>query len=525
MNPAAALFGGGSSAKKENAAPRQATGAGRGGTASPQRNLQRPVSPNGSARAVSPSPKPPQVSAGGASPSLTIQSPTMSSSSRLATQDLKSKRRTSANSETGQGAAETDPNEMREALSELKRLSDEVKGLQSAIIELRESHGALRGELRKNQTATSGSLPVDDRVRPGGKQAGRPDGKNLASLAGQEVNTKDLAILDVEGSQRRPHIGHQEPVLPHENAAISAAGGASEESDFMGGLWDACGFASSKKALPAPPARSSSAPGSRGNQLSRQFAEDAFPSGASASLASPQLADVGGSTSQRPAHHSAAFRGTSPHNRETPMQAHGDHASGTGRRASGAAGGVLQELPPQAPNFGTDVLHWDRHHQNGHSTPFSASGRQNELAAMGSDRAERTNSGDSEAPNFGTKAATSSKAGALRQPQLAPAVALDSSNLSSTQKATWRSPQVGERLILPFPDHEDEESGVSSSPGFATAASSPGWEAPGQHSMPSPVPPLNLPIAAYSGGRGARSEAAHGAAGGAFDHLSATQPH
>lgn len=553
MNPASALFGGssGSSSKKPQKSPppairptnRQGPPSSRASSSPPRASSPPPIGEYtnaraGSARLSSPPPQQPSVPShrGGDSLASAARASASTSSSSYRGSQLDSQR----DSQRSQG----DPDEVKQALGELKRLAAEVRGLQASVVVLREEHGVLREELRNNKTASSGSLPVDDRVKLGGKQAPKGTSRNSAGFPGQEVQSKDLAMMEAPNRQETPPHGTRR------GPTQTLPGGAAEEGGLLGGIWEACGFSDTKaiqngSASASAPARQSSRAGSYGNAQRHlavgQSADDGFSSaGVAPPLAPPSRPPpqqlVGAYTPgerREDILHSSAMRGNSPHSREKPMEARGNYVSSERRHPRSEQFDQAQLLVPPATEAGGAQ-------SPGRSTPYFSSPRQNanELALFAPASADRQHSldNDSSAPRFGSRPPTSTMeaapqssgsrppsaaAGNLQLPS-APSAGLDNSRGSNFQKAAldnsrssnfqqpaWRSPQVGGQLVLPFPDHEDEESGASSSPGqsrFATVTSSPGWEGAGQEavSAPSPVPRLSLPTnhtpIAYGGG-------------------------
>jgi len=474
-NPAAALFGGGGAVKKELRWSQTARGGSiSGGAPSPPRSPARSTMAAGSRGSNSPMPRPPVVSspspsAPSVSPNLRMNNKETLGRSSGGDQDPIDKVRYRG-AETYQ---EADPKDVMEALGEIKRLSNEVKELQTAVTDLNKSHKSLQAELRKGQPSTTGSLPIDDRVRPEGKQAGKPALKGPASVP--EITGKDAAMTT-----------SMEPVLPQNTLPTPAmvppvAGVMREDSDFLGALWDTCGF-HTKALPPAPvPAATISAGPPPAPVADSSSAHLPLPPPAAPP---PEFGEqVGGSASSVPTTHNAAsYRETSPHNRETVMDGRGNNI-GSGRRSAGTTVAVSPTGSRQSPR------------QNA-----------NEFVLASSTPLERQHSEDSGLPGFGlrktpssTKAVAFQDSGPLAPLQTQAPIGLDSSHASSALKQ-WRSPQVGQKLELPFPELEleDEESAASSSPGIGTAASSPGvWptQVAGNHRTPSPVarvPSLNL---------------------------------
>jgi len=232
MNPAAALFGSShTSKKKQTLATIRDTTASAPARFAQQRPRAKTEAP--AARQTSPTPQPPNVS----SPRHTT---TTHGSGMTASESAKS------GSSTKKSEGETD--QVQQALGELKRLAAEVRGLQASVVVLREEHGALREELRKNQTSTSGSLPVDAMVKfgSGGKQAGKSGGKNSTGFPGQEVSSKDIALM-VEAPKPQDSQPPQRRMTPE---PLPAGAAPQEQGDIFGGFWEACGF-SNTKAKPA----------------------------------------------------------------------------------------------------------------------------------------------------------------------------------------------------------------------------------------------------------------------------------
>lgn len=192
----------------------------------------------------------------------------------------------------------------------------------------------------------------------------------------------------------------------------------------------------------------------------------------------------------------AAQRGVSPHERETPMEGRGNVASGVWRPGANSTATSTEQV--SVPAFGGSG-------PSGHPSPFLQP-LSNELPPLG---ANKQNLGHDQVPHFGTEAKptlglqlpashhgyldTAKADSTQRQPVHRPP-SVDSDSL----RTTWRSPRVGQPLVLPFPEADDNDSEayspslhIRSPAGFGMpTAFSPGSSGFAERAS-SPVPPLS----------------------------------
>jgi hypothetical protein len=377
-------------------------------------------SPGLAGRAHSPAPSPPRVASPQRIQSVSPRtSDNSSSSTALPSSPLGSRMdppRGSGLSAAGRSPT-YDSTATKEALEELRR---EVKGLQEAFNSLKKEHGELRGELRVRQSSEPGPvLPVDAFSINRGKQDAKSTGKgasiDLASVHGHG------GMLPIEDMGSRSHRT-PEPPVPH-------ASGAGADENFFESIMESCGFGfHNKKALkdnaavPSQPndKSSSSRPSSRGITLPSAPADTSAGTPKENSYVSPLAMEGGGSSSSMSA--ARAPRWPSPHDREVPMDGRSNSRSGS-KRANDVS----------MPGFGS-----------GGQLPQEAE----------SLSADRQLSADSEVPHFGKPATSSNQAG--RPPSISRSTGNGSQG--SPSHRTWKAPQAGQPLVLPFPDLDDGDS-------------------------------------------------------------------
>jgi len=390
----------------------------------------------------------------------------------------------------------------KEALDELRR---EVKGLQEAFNTLKKEHTELRSDVRKGQgVAPGGSLNVDGVNAMKNKQVG-------ASLGSARSRSP-------QGSPEH-YPGPALPIAEREYQVPQPVGGAAvPDEGFLGGILETCGFAhNGKKALKDGSATTGPPAGQSHPQATRDIAMGAptpsapprigsrgmgglppapsnFGSGPvnSSPLAMEQVGLSSSSTSLNRS--VATIRAPSPHDREGPMEGRRDM-----RRADTVPAFARKDGQGSAmPAFGSDGSGGGQSlRQLGHE--FSAAG------------AERQYSEESEGPHFGTRSVGSHQTSGFR-PQNSKSIDMS----AASQRQTWKSPQVGQPLVLPFPDHEEMDSEVFS-PSSAARITSPALELQDTAPARSPVPPFRSPlpppidIAAATGGTSPNAPASSGA--------------
>jgi hypothetical protein len=357
----------------------------------------------------------------------------------------------------------------------LEDLRREVKGLSASFLKLREEHAEIQKKLRERQDAMSGSgLPVEKLMMvPISKQTPSRTGSRGPSEAA--VMNKEAPLAEPAPSQRI------------------------DESSFFGGLLETCGFGSGTKKIadgastttstaePTPAqASGSSTPPHRVSQSLPVAAavQRLHRPEVSGSLPPPpgSAMEAGGSSSSMAGSRgnaTAALRAPSPHEREITMDARGN-AMGSGRRPAeqssvpsfGGGGGGGQAATRSSPRPDATSASADRQHADDGLPRFGAGE---------SSGVEQASSFQRPAPHVtSTGAFESSAASDLRPPSM------DSLGAS---KIPWTSPKVGEKLILPFPEADDDDTLGSSdtfSPNLGNLSSP--FE---KKSAVSPVPPLS----------------------------------
>lgn len=314
------------------------------------------------------------------------------------------------------------PSDMSAALEELKR---DVKGLHEAFNSLHKEHTELRGELRMRGGVYSGGLPVES----------INGGKGL-----------DYRVSGRPTAGRSPFGSEHDAAAPEAAAPLPGEG-----TSFFGGLLKTCGLEDIlpvaggstmlKDAAPTDEtAKSTPLRSSRGmpQPSFNRSGTNGFNRSGTIDLSTPAPAEGGGS----------ALRGVSPHDREPPMAIRSNlrrppGVSPSGEQTSSPAFGSASSLAPSPRPHG----------------------------GMTSSQSEAAPRSASKVPHFGTEAPGQSgrvKVSYLEPPGQRPdspgrqgngmsAISETHSDAGSTagstaSKATWRSPQAGEPLVLPFPD-------------------------------------------------------------------------
>lgn len=328
---------------------------------------------------------------------------------------------------------------------ELKRLWTELQELQQAYKNLSVEQKNLREEVRKGQTGMQRSLNVE--------MAGKISGKAPVYKSGGDPDG------DGEGS-KRPSV-------------TAKASPAVEETTLLGGIWEACGLGfGGKAALQDAEPQETSSPSSPppGRRLSSNG------HGRSAS-ARPRDRAPAQALPAPPTFTSSDLPRAQANAREAPMEGRSKSASSSRRSGVSQVVEGSADVPrfgvgelPSAPSFSSTKYDGAVSHSSEISkrsdvpAVADASVKLDDTQLHGAGT-EQTFPEGNEVPRFGKddgdrrKAASPPVASHENSPMRTPVASspVASSPVDQKEKSvSWKAPQAGQPLLLPFPDADDD---------------------------------------------------------------------